>query len=329
MRKLGFEGIVFCEPFVLLGEGLCISAVDVIERVTNLKNDGIIRRISGVFDSSKLGYHSTLAAMHIPESRLDEAAAVINEHRGVSHNYSREHHYNLWFTLTLAGDKSLPEAVDRLAELAGVQEVINLPAIRVFKSRVFFDMVGEGAIGNQIGASIQDGKSEAFPVIKSTKCLSRLDRSIVKQMQTDLPIKKRAFDEPARRLNLDTSSLLARAKSMLADGTMRRYGASLNHHKAGFSANAMSCWQVPEAQIEQAGKKAASYNAVSHCYLRKTSVNWPYNLFAMIHSRSREECEETAKQISVDIDITDYIMLYTIREYKKERVRYFTEPGDG
>ena len=310
------------EPFAALGSRLNISGDEVIQRLGNLKDGGIIRWISGVFDSSRLGYQSTLVAMRISDHRLDEAASVISENAGVSHNYARDHYYNLWFTLTMPKDESLPKTIDRLAELAAAEATMSLPAVRVFKRLVYFDMVGIEKSENNLDHT---GESNSLLINKVNKRLSKLDKEAIRELQTDLPLTERPFDELASHLGIGTDELLNLAKSLQARAIMRRYGALLSHQKVGFSVNAMSCWSVAPNMIEQAGNKMASCQAVSHCYQRQTNANWPYNLFAMIHSRSKDECEAIAKRISHDTKVSDYVLLYTAKEYKKEKVRYFTE----
>ena len=310
------------EPFAALGSRLNIGSDEVIQRVENLKDEGVIRWISSVFDSSKLGYQSTLVAMRISDHRLDEAAGAISEHQGVSHNYARDHYYNLWFTLTLAKDKSLPETIDNLAELAGAEATMSLPAVRVFKRLVYFDMVGTEKSENNLDRA---GESNSLLINEENRRLSKLDREALRELQTDLPLAERPFDELASHLGIGTDELLNLAKSLQARGVIRRYGALLSHQKVGFLVNAMSCWSVPLDTLEQAGNKMASCQAVSHCYQRQTNANWPYNLFAMIHSHSKDECGAIAKQISHDTKVSNYVLLYTTKEYKKEKIRYFTE----
>ena len=122
---------------------------------------------------------------------------------------------------------------------------------------------------------------------------------------------------------MDGANLIRVAESLRTRGLLVRYGALLNQRKAGFIANALTCWSVPPHLIEQAGSKAAAYHAVSHCYCRQENPKWPYNLFAMIHGRSRQRCEDTAKRISHDIGQTHCVLLYTVREYKKSKIPYF------
>jgi len=115
---------------------------------------------------------------------------------------------------------------------------------------------------------------------------------------------------------------LTHVTDLLQRGIMRRYGAAVNHRRAGFKANALTCWKVPKPIVDAAGKKLSSFTEVSHCYERKTNPQWQYNLFAMIHGRSWKACQETAIRASNDLGLTDYIQLFSTREFKKTRVNY-------
>ena len=308
-------------PFEVLGRELGISEVKTIERVQSLKEEKIIYWIGGIFDPSRLGYQTTLVAMHIPDGRLDEAAGLISEHPGISHNYARNHHYNLWFTLALPADRSLDDVIADLSTRVGSKATMSFPAQKLFKLKVYFDMSGdERAPSNPDRYGINE-----FGPTSKEESLSGLDKGVIRELQKDLPIRERPFDEMAKRLGMEVEELLSWARLYQAGGIMRHYRASLRHRMAGFSANAMSCWNVPPELVEPVGRKAAEYKAVSHCYQRQTNPNWPYNIFAMIHGHTKEECEEVAKQISHDTGISDYILLYSVKEYKKERVQYFTD----
>jgi DNA-binding Lrp family transcriptional regulator len=305
-------------PFEMLGEKLGISEMKTIEQVQSLKEKNIIYWIGG---SSRLGYRSTLVAMHIPDHRLDEAAGLISEHPGVSHNYARTHYYNLWFTLTLPADESLDEVIDALSKRVGSEATVNLPSQKLFKINVYFNMLGE-----ERGPLNTDQQSiKEFNPTQKEENLSSADKKAIRELQKDLPIQEKPFDAMAKYLGMEVEELLNRARLFKANGTMRRYRASLRHRQAGFSANAMSCWNVPPELVERVGRKAAEYKEVSHCYQRQTNPNWSYNIFAMIHGHTPEECEVVARQISRDTGISDYVLLYSTKEYKKERIQYFTD----
>jgi DNA-binding Lrp family transcriptional regulator len=130
----------------------------------------------------------------------------------------------------------------------------------------------------------------------------------------------------AARLGLSEEDLLDKARELQAAGIMRRFSAVLRHRRVGYVANGMACWVVPEAQIEAAGRRAADFPQVSHCYQRPPCPpRWPYTLFTMIHGQSRDEVEQIVAHIAQETGIAQCDVLYSTREFKKERVRYFEE----
>ena len=130
------------------------------------------------------------------------------------------------------------------------------------------------------------------------------------------------FRELAHKLGIKEETLIARIKSYKKYGLMRKFSASLNHRKAGFKHNVMAVWNVPDKLIDKAGNLMASFPEVSHCYERKRARNWNYNLYSMIHGRTRRGCLEVVRGISRKIACKDYRVLFSSREYKKSAARY-------
>jgi DNA-binding Lrp family transcriptional regulator len=124
------------------------------------------------------------------------------------------------------------------------------------------------------------------------------------------------------RVGLDENGFLSHCASLLRRGIMRRFGAALNHRRAGFVANALTCWAAPADKLDSLGERLALQPQVSHCYQRKANPLWQYNLFAMIHGQTGEECREVAQSISSETGIKDYVLLFSTREIKKTRVKY-------
>jgi DNA-binding Lrp family transcriptional regulator len=300
------------KPFAAIGERLGMSEEDVLARARRLKEVGIIRQISAIFDSRRLGYSSTLVAMDIPEERIDESANRISEHAGVSHNYKRDHSFNLWFTLTLPPGVELEAEVADLSDRAGARQARLLPALRLFKIGVELDLE-EG-----VNAAEKRSRSKEPP-----KSLTEEDLRYVRVLQEDLPLEPTPFRDWAERLGVSEDDLFARVRDFEDSGVMRRFSAVLRHQKAGFTANGMICWRIPDEQLPDLGYRLASYSQVSHCYQRPVYPDWPYSVFSMVHARSREQCEEMARQMAQDIGINDYVILYSTKEYKKERVKYY------
>jgi len=315
-------------PYQELGEALGISEQKTMERLAVLKRQNVLRQVSAIFDTRRLGYKTTLVAVAYPTDKLHRSALRINRHPGVSHNYAREgSYYNLWFTLAVPPEDDLQATVERMARETEAISVRVMPTIRFFKIGVNFDMVQEkGAAHNYNPDGFPSGLGDA-PAKDWNKAapVSEGDRAAIRELQEDLPLVSRPFDAMAQRLGLSTAQLFALAQDFQQRRIMRRYSAVLHHRRSGFRANAMVVWKVPQERSEEVGMAMAQHPAVTHCYERPTFPDWPYTHFTMVHATTQEQCEEVAQEISQATGITDRLLLYSTREYKKTRVRYFVE----
>jgi len=247
-----------------------------------------------------------------------ELAEQVSDHPGVSHNYARDHAYNLWFTLTLPSERDLEQGVGRIAAQAEVEDYLYLPALRTFRLGVRFDL---SQTGSRLDRRRYPNQVEATP-------LSPFEREVVRATQGHLPLAPRPFAPAAAEIGVTEEELLDVLQRFDREGILRRYAAVLRHRRAGFRANGMGCWVVPEERILAAGEAAAAFRSVSHCYQRPTfPPRWPYSLFTMVHGRERGEVEEIVEQIRETIEPEAYTILYSVKEFKKERVRYFEEKG--
>lgn len=320
------EGIELVpQPFLAISGKLGITEEEVLQRVQTMKKDKI-RQISAIFDTRTLGYSSSLVAARISPERLDEAAEIINKHPGVTHNYKRNHDFNLWFTLAVPPNSrlGLERSVELLGKLAGVESIRMLPTLKLFKIGVNLDMSGTQDLT----------KTKAAPQYReedrnaASRDVSELDMVLIRELQKDLPVVSRPFDQWAANAGVSVEELLAGARAFVEKKQMRRYSAVLNHRRAGFTANGMGVWSVPQSRTDEVGYQMAQFKAVSHCYLRPVYEDWPYNIFTMVHGRSVEECEQILQAIEDETGIKDRITLYSTKEYKKTRVSYFTPEMD-
>ncbi|MFQ5826027.1 MAG: Lrp/AsnC family transcriptional regulator, partial [Dehalococcoidia bacterium] len=223
----------------------------------------------------------------------------------------------LRFTLALPPGANLEEETQALAARAGAEAVFSLPAIKVFKIGVYFRFSQGGQASAHAEPPGDNGNTpEGIE-------LSRAEKAAGQELEADLPLTPHPFEPMAGRLGISQEELLGLARGFLERGIMRRYAALLGHRRLGFLANAMVCWRVPPQKIEEVGRLMASSPAVTHCYERPTNALWPYNLFTMVHAPTREECHVLARELSQGSGIEDYILLFSTREYKKQRVRYF------
>lgn len=147
------------------------------------------------------------------------------------------------------------------------------------------------------------------------------DRKLLQTIQDGIPIAPEPFKQVAKELGISEDEVISRISGMIHDGAIRRFGASIGHRAIGITANAMCTWNVPEDRVEEVGALMAGFAEVTHCYERPRYPGWKYNLFTMIHSYSRQECEKVAKEISLATGIRDYSILFSEKEFKKTGVR--------
>lgn len=311
-------------PFQALAEGCGASEAEVIDHLLQAQAGGVLRQVSAIFDTNALGYRTSLVAMRVAPERINEAAQIINSHPGVSHNYRRNHEFNLWFTIAVPPHSSLEWTVQRLSSQAAAESARLLPTLKLFKIGVSLDMTGQRPLDARGKPEYSDERRKAATGIP----LTSLDIDMVRVLQEDIELTPEPFAAPAAALGMDQDRLLDEARRLQAQGHLRRFAAILRHRVAGFKANGMAVWAVPDEMVEETGLTMASFRSVSHCYRRPTYEDWPYSIFTMIHARSVEECEATADAIQAATGIDQRAMLYSSTEFKKIRLRYFTPELD-
>ncbi len=319
------ESVPFSKhPFADLGKRCGFSEEETLARVQARKDAKVIRQISAIFDTRSLGYASSLVAAKIAPEKLDAAVAVINSHPGVSHNYLRNHEFNLWYTIAVppTSKLGLEGTKDLLHHLSGAEITRLLPTLRLFKIGVRFDVEGDAKPDDQSKpAYTEANRQEAEP-------LTPKEIEFVRVMQRDLQIIPEPFVAVAEELGISFDEAAEMHQKFLSTGRMRRFAAVLHHRKAGFGANAMGVWAGPQDDpeaLKKLGETMAGFSAVSHAYQRPSYPDWPYNLFTMVHGKSEEECEQTLAAIAEATGIHDRHALYSTKEFKKVRVRYFTD----
>ena len=303
-------------PFDAIGSTLGMSGADVLATVAGLKHRGVIRTIAGIFSGESLGYRLSLVALRVPATRVEAAAAVINSHPGVSHNYLREHAYNLWFTLAEEDEECLRESARVIARACAADDCLLLRNERLFKIG-FMLPIGEPD-GDAVSAAAQ-GSAQAGG-------LDTQERSAVVLLQTDLPLAERPFDALAAGQGLSGAELIEAGRRLLAAGCMRRYAAVLRHVEAGYTHNAMTAWKTGgDASLEERIAPFMQERAVTHLYLRTLYPGrWEYPLFAMVHARSAAELAGLLESLGRRSGLAERLVLRSLHEYKKEKVIYFS-----
>jgi DNA-binding Lrp family transcriptional regulator len=245
---------------------------------------------------------------------------VINEHPGVSHNYLRNHAFNLWFTIATEPDSKLglDGTLEVLARAAGAESVRQLPTLRLFKIRMDLEMEGDTE-------ALADSAEASAPVELSPQPYDELDIAVIRALQGDMPVIEEPYAPAAAELGMDARRFLEHLSGMQDRGLLRRVAAILYHRRAGFSANGMGVWRVPEERILDVGCAMAAVRGISHCYQRPTYEDWPYSVFTMAHGRSKQECDAVLDAIAEKTGIEERATLYSSTEFKKIRLLYFTE----
>jgi len=310
------------EPFALVASEAELELDDVLTRTQRLLDERIIREITPIFDTRALGYDSMLVAAKVDSENPQRAAAAVNAHPGVSHNYLRTHEFNLWFTIATPPDSELGLAatLEVLMGETGAESMRQLPTLTLFKINMNLEMEkGTDALAAAVEAA-PPRELEAQPY-------DERDIAVIRALQGPMRAVERPYDEAAAELGMSTEQLLDHLREMIDRKLLRRVAAILFHRRAGFSANGMGVWKVPEAEIMETGGRMASFRGISHCYQRPTYEDWPYSVFTMAHGRSKEECDAILDSIAAECGMgpDDRATLYSSTEYKKIRLQYFTD----
>ena len=306
-------------PYAHVAGEAGITEAEVLGRVQRLLDERIIRQVTPIFDTRALGYSSMLVAAKVDPENPWRAANLINAHPGVSHNYLRNHEFNIWFTIATEPDSrlGLDGTLDVLAKEAGAESVRQLPTLQLFKIRMDLEMEGDTD-------ALAKAVEVAPPAETERQPYDEFDIEVIRATQGDMPVVPEPYAPAAEKLNTTQERLLAHLEQMQERRLLRRVAAILYHRRAGFSANGMGVWKVPDERIMELGPRMAAYRGISHCYQRPTYRDWPYSIFTMAHGRSKEECDAILDSIATQTGISERATLYSSTEFKKIRLLYFT-----
>jgi siroheme decarboxylase len=307
-------------PYASVASAAEIPEQEAMSRVRRLLDERIVRQVTPIYDTRALGYSSMLVAAKVDPEHPWRAAKIVNSHPGVSHNYLRNHDFNMWFTLATEPDSrlGLQGTLDVLQRLTGACSIRQLPTLKLFKIRMDLEMEGDTE------ALASEGVAQE-PVELAPAEYDELDIAVIRATQGDMAVTSEPYLPPAERLGMTVEGLLEHMRGMRERGILRRVAAILYHRRAGFSANGMGVWKVPAERIAELGPRMAAFRGISHCYERPTYEDWPYSVFTMAHGRSKEECDAVLDAIARQLGIEERATLYSSTEFKKIRLLYFTD----
>jgi DNA-binding Lrp family transcriptional regulator len=309
------------KPYAEVAAALGVEEDVVLKRVAELVQQRIIRQVTPIYDTRALGYQSMLVAAKVDAEHPWRPAKIINEHPGVSHNYLRNHEFNMWFTVATEPDSplGLEGTLEVLKQETGAESVRQLPTLKLFKIRMDLEMSGDTE-------ALAKSAEAVAPVETEPQPYDEFDKAVIRATQGDMPLVSEPYAEAAKSLGVSVDKLIEHLEGMTERGLLRRVAAILFHRRAGFSANGMGVWKVPEDRVLEIGSRMAAFRGISHCYERPTYGDWPYQLFTMAHGRSKEECDAILDAVEADAGcIEQRATLYSSTEFKKVRLLYFTE----
>lgn len=303
-------------PFAVLAQQLGTDESTVIERLRHLRETGTISRVGAVIRPNVIGV-SALATIAVPPERLEDVAHFINAFPEVNHNYEREHYFNLWFVATAVSAERLLAVFDEIEEVCECEcgSVLVLPMIEEYHIDLGFDLMATAA-----GSRDAKAAPRHAPV-----SLSERDRQIIAVLQEGLPIVER----PYSCLGLPEQEAIALLSHWLDVGVVKRFGVIVRHHELGYTANAMTVWDVPDADVSEAGRRIAACGGVTLCYRRARRLpQWPYNLFCMVHGKDRADVQERIDALAAECGLDAYPrqVLFSRRRFKQRGAHYTTLP---
>ena len=305
------RGFPLCPmPFDVLGQALGRPATEVIAACGRLQSAGVLGRIGGVF-APGAGGAGLLAAMAVPPPQLEAVAAAVSRHPGVSHNYERENPLNLWFVATAATPHALEQMLAQIERDTDIA-VLRLPMLRPYRIDLSFDLAQRSAAAGGLT------RTAAAPVAAHEAALAAL-------AEHGLPLVERPFDAWARALGQRTDEVLDTLTRWLAQGTLSRFGMVVRHHEVGYTANAMTVFDVPDDEVDACGERLACQPGVTLAYRRARAGRWGYNLYCMVHGQERSEVlaliEQAAQQAGVGRHRRE--VLFSLRRFTQRSPRRF------
>lgn len=295
-------------PYAELARVLDCDEATVLAALDDLRNHGVVSRVGAVFAPRSVGA-STLAALSAPPERLESIAALVSARPEVNHNYEREHHYNLWFVATAANDAALACVLSDI-EVATGCPVIALPLVDEFHIDLGFDLAGAG-------------KSCIHGAASARWEMSAAERRLVGALQPGIELVPQPYAQLAAQAGMSEADVLACIAAWQVAGVVKRFGIVVRHRELGYTANAMVVFDVPDDEVSVVGARLAHEPGVTLCYRRRRHLpEWPYNLFCMVHGRSREEVAPVVARLTGIAGGTCEV-LFSTRRFKQRGAHYF------
>ena len=307
-------------PFAAIAAELDMDESTVIETLQRLQAVGMVSRVGAIIRPHAIGA-SALAALAVPPERLAGVARYVSAFAEINHNYERGHRFNLWFVATAPSAERLRAVLAEIEDICECGPVLVLPLLQDYHIDLGFNL-----------ETVADAKAQRNPASVRLPCvtavtLSSVEQILVAALQDGLPL----VDRPFACLGLAEADALGMIARWLDDGVIKRFGVIVRHHELGYTANAMTVWDVPEADVDNVGRRVAASGRVTLCYRRPRRLPaWPYNLFCMIHGKDRTDVEAQVAALAVacGLDAYSHDVLFSLRRFKQRGAHYAALPAE-
>lgn len=303
-------------PFASIAKRLGAGQEEVLQILNSLQQRGTVSRVGAVFRPRSIGA-STLAALAVPEEKLDEVAQMVSSYPEVNHNYQREHHFNLWFVAAAANEVALQRTLKKIEERSGCK-VLFLPLLEEYHIDLGFDMTGS----KRKSATFIDIHSGS---LRQPYLPTEHENRMIAAIQSGLPIVERPFKAIGMALGQSESDVIKGVQDLIHLGVIKRIGVVVRHHELGYRANAMVVWDIPDEEVSQVGLCLGKVEFVTLCYRRPRRLPaWRYNLFCMIHGHDREEVLARVDEMRQACGLQHRVceVLFSTRRFKQCGARY-------
>ncbi|MBR0985604.1 siroheme decarboxylase subunit beta [Bradyrhizobium liaoningense] len=293
------------KPFEIVGRSAALDEQAAIGVFRRMREHDLISRVGAVVRPNTVGA-STLAAMQVPPDRLDRVAEIVSRELLVTHNYEREHDLNLWFVIAGTDADAITDTIDRIEAQTGLP-VVDLPMVQAYHLGLGFSLREPRAQKRMVPAT---GDYRPDP----------RDQRILAAIENGLPLVEHPYLAVADQLALGQDEVIARLEHLVAAGVVTRFGCVVRHDKLGFRSNAMAVWNIPDQVIGDVAAIFARHPSVTLCYQRPPRPPvWPYNLFCMVHARSREEAYAAIDELNLlaETGLMQQAVLFSKRCFKQ------------
>ena len=312
-------GIPFAShPFEIMGRRMGADTAEVLLRIDRLKEQKIIRHISGIFDAHALGYKILRVAMRVPESELEKKALILRRHPGVVLSGRRNHFLNFWFTLAMPG-WMLEEHVHGLHKLCASQTTLTFPVLKAFASAGKWFLAGTMEHNKSIGEGEEKLPSSGFPEFEE------LELKIIRLLQGDFPLTDEPYQRMSRDLGISEAELMERVRSLIHHGYLKRVAPVFYPDKhSNLHPSSLVVWQVPEEKEDEMVLRMSRFEEILHCYRCPVYPEFLYPIHTQIRGTAAH-VEKLAQRIQDEIGGWPRLDLPWAKEYQRTRMRFFPE----